>query len=105
MQASKNMQEILGIIQLIIWIVAAAGFYYKMRNDINMASTTAKTDNKATCLSIKLTNKRIDKIAEDRERKWGNYNNDQKEQNNKLNEIAVGIESIKNDVSWLKNKK
>lgn len=99
------MQEILGIIQLIIWVITAAGFYFKMRNDINIASTTAKADNKATCVLIKLASERINKIEQDRLTKWNDYNKDQKEQNNKLNEIAVGIESIKNDVSWLKNKK
>lgn len=99
------MSELLGIIQLIVWVVTVAGFYFKMRNDINIAAQTARTDNEATCVSIKLTNKRIDKIDYDRNLKWREYYTDQKEQNNKLNEIATGIALIKKDVCWIKNNK
>lgn len=98
------MENLFGIIQLVIWILTAGSFYWKMRNDINLASQIAKTDNKATCLSIKITNERINKIMEDREKKWGDYNKDQRDQNNKLNKIAVGIEGIQKDIEWIKNK-
>ena len=95
------MQEILTIIQLIIWIASAAGVYYKMRNDIALASKTAKTDNKATCLLIKLASERIDKIENDRNIRWMNYQEDQKDQDSKLSEIAIGIAKIQNNIKWI----
>lgn len=109
------MSEILGIIQLIAWIATIVGFYYKMRNDINLADvkTTsdikaaakkARTDNEATCVLIRLANERIEKIEQDRNNKWEQYGCDQKEQNNKLNEIVVGVKGIQTDMKWMKNK-
>lgn len=99
------MSEILGIIQLIAWVVTVAGLYFKMKNDISLASQASKTDNEAVCLSVKIESARIDKIEKDRDVRRREYSMDQKEQNNKLNEIAIGITAIKKDVCWIKNEK
>lgn len=110
------MENLLSIIQLIIWIATAVGLYYRMKNDIALSSAQAKTDNETTCLAIKLANERIDKMEQDRNARWckytkeqttrrNEYSNDQKEQNAKLAEIALGIARIQVDIKYLKEKK
>jgi len=96
------MQDLLGVVQLLIWIITVVAFYFKMRNDINLSSTNMKADNKATRLLINLANERIDKIEQDRKFRWKNYSIEQKEQNKKLTEISVGIAKIQNDISWIR---
>ena len=98
------MSEILGIIQLIVWVVTIVGFYYKMRNDINLSNQKAKTDNENTLLQIKLANERIDKIEAESKVRWVNHDNAQKEHNQKLTKIVVDIGKICTDMEWVKNK-
>lgn len=82
------------VIQLLFFIFITTGSYYKFRFD------------------LKTLNTEIDEIKEDRKVRWQKYEstkdkteNKLSEQCNKLNEIAIGIGKIQNDLSWLKNKK
>lgn len=95
------MNEIKDYIQIGVWVITVVSLYWKMRNDITLASAKAETDNQATRVVIETAHERIDKIEKDRNVKWGKYDDDYKRQNCKLNKIAVDIGELGENIKWI----
>lgn len=82
------------IIQVVSFLLVASAYYWKIRID------------------LKVVEMRIEKIEDDREEKWIEYNNqkiksEEKSSNQckKLNDVITGIQEIKTNLKWLMKKK
>ena len=78
------------IIQVVSFMLVASAYYWKIRID------------------LKVIDMRIEKVVEDRKEKWEEYDkqkikteNKLSKQCEKLNEIAIGIVSLKGDIKWI----
>ena len=81
------------IIQVISFVLIAGSYYWKIRID------------------LKVVDMRIKKVEDDRNEKWQEYDKHKtktedklSKQCEKLNEIAVGIAEIRNNIKWMRDK-
>ena len=80
------MDNILGIIQLTIYIGSLVSFYWVLRSD------------------IRLLQQKIKEIEKDRKSKWDDYKVIKSRNCDKLNEVIGGIREMNRDIKWLIKK-
>lgn len=105
------MANILEYIQLIVWVATATGLYFKMKNDITLASAKAKTDNQAVLALIATVQDEQEEIKKDRKEKWaGCVQHKDKvaehmsRQCKRMNEMMLSIKGIEKDTQWIVKK-
>ena len=81
------------IIQVASFLLIASAYFWRIRID------------------LKVIDMRIDKVEEDRKKRWASYENQKEKTDNrlskqcdKLNEIAIGIAEIRNNIKWMRDK-
>ena len=80
------MNNILGIIQLTVYIGSLVSFYWVLKSD------------------IRLLQQKIKEIEKDRKSKWDDYNVVKNKDCDKLNEVIGGIREIKANMKWIIKK-